>query len=536
MLSEKKQFAIPLLVIGITVVALFINVLPVLIGYLESTPQHVFLGFDFFDDFHNYSMYIYEAEHTDNIFLENRNNTQFDMPGRYFWPYFLLLGKIAKLTGISIPIIFVASRSLILLLLLFVGWKLVQELFENKEQQILAFAFISLGTGLGWLSRLLEPVIPILQRIKGADMDYTLGYSTLAGAMYPVQTLAFVFFLLVILFLLRYYSTREKKYLAYTLIASLFIPFIHPPTVPLVWGIIGAGTVIFLAFSKKKFKENILFSAKIWAVLAVAPALFAIYLFWALGDPSYAGSVATYAAWARWYNPLVWPIGYGLLGLFAIIGLAKSKFKNTYTRIFIACWLTVSLLLALTQTGRKFLIGAHIPMALIAATGAFWIFNKFLDWKNKTTLQKTIIAGLLILLMSLTYVINTQDKIKSVLENPYASMTKNELAAMAFLEQQPKANVLSSYRIGSNITWMTPHKAFLGHWGETLGIKEKTVQTKQFFGIQQTAQEKEKFLQKEKISYIFYGEAEKEYGIIESGIGLQKIYQNPEVMIYEFNP
>lgn len=533
---QMQKNWVSLAVALVTVLALFINAFPVLVGYATSTPEKVFLGFDFFDDFHNYSMYIYEAAHTNNLFLENRNNTQFDGPGRYFWPYFLVLGKIAMLSGISIPVVFMASRSIILLLLLAVAWKLVQELFENNGRQVIAFAFISLGTGFGWLSRLLEPVIPILQRIKGADMDFTLGYSTLAGAMYPLQTLAFVFFLALILCLLRYHSTRENKFLAFALVALTCIPFIHPPTLPLVLGIIGAATIFYLAFSKNKFVENLMFSAKIWAFLAVGPIIFAIYLLWALGDPSYASSVATYAAWMRWYNPLVWPIGYGLLGLFAIIGLTQPKFKNNYARILVICWLVVSLLLALTQTGRKFLIGAHIPMALIATIGAFWVLNRFLDWKNKTRMQKTIIAGILIILMSLTYVINTQDKIKSVLENPYASMAKNELRAMAFLEQEPKANVLSGYRIGSNITWMTPHNAFLGHWGETLNIKEKTRQAKQFFSAEITAQEKTNFLQKEKITYIFYGTDEKQYGEIDLAIGLRTIYQNPQVAIYQFNP
>lgn len=529
-LKKKALLAVAL----ITLFALLINVLPVLVGYASSTPQKVFLGFDFFDDFHNYSMYIYEAAHTNNIFLENRNNTQFDEPGRYFWPYFWVLGKIAFFSGLSIPIIFIASRLVILFLLLMVCWKLVQELFENTEHQLVAFAFIALGTGLGWLSRLLEPLIPILQRIKGADMDFTLGYSTLSGALYPLQTLAFVFFLAMVLCILRYYSTRQNKYLAGILVSSLCIPFIHPPTVPLVWGILAVTTLFFLVFSKQSFREKFQFSAKIWAVLVIAPLVFAVYVLWALGDPSFAGSVATYAAWMRWYNPLVWPIGYGLLGLFSLIGLTQLKFKNEYTRILVVCWLVVSLLLALTQTGRKFLIGAHIPMAIIASLGLVWILNRFLDWKKKTVVQKTILIGLLVIVMSLTHVINTQDKIKSVLENPYASLSQNELDAMTFLEQEPKANVLSSYRIGSNVTWMTPHRAFLGHWGETLNLREKTEQTKRFFTIQMTLQEKTRFLQTEKITYLFYGKDEQQYGTIDPQIGLQSIYQNPEVTLYKF--
>lgn len=528
-----------LAVVLITALALLINAFPVLYGYATSTPDRVFLGFDFFDDFHNYSMYIYEASHTDHVFLENRNNTQFDEPGRYFWPYFWVLGKIVAFTGLPIAFVFMLSRSVILLLLLFVAWKLVNEIFENTEQRLMAFAFIALGTGLGWLSRLLEPVIPILQRIKGADMDFTLGYSTLSGAMYPLSTLAFAFFLALVLCLLKYHATRQNKYLGYALLSSVFIPFIHPPTVPLVWGVIGVTTFFYLVFSKGKFGENLAQSAKVWAVLTVAPILFGIYILWALGDPSYAGSVATYAAWARFYNPLVWPIGYGLLGLFAIIGLVllkfKNEFKSQYAKILIVSWLVVSLLLALTPTGRKFLIGAHIPMALLAVVGVFWVFNR-LGWKNKTKIQKTILAGALILLMSLTYVINTQDKVKTLFENPYVSMTQNELDAMAFLEQRPKGNVLSSYRIGSDVTWMTPHRAFLGHWGETLNIKEKTAQAKRFFTSEMTAWEKTDFLQKEKITYLFYGTDEKKLGEIESGISLQEIYRNPQVTIYRFIP
>jgi hypothetical protein len=530
--NQKVKIVVALLAV---LSALILNI-PILVGYAQSSPQHVFLGFDFFDDFHNYSMYIYEAGHTNNLFLENRNNTQFDEPGRYFWPYFLVLGKIVQLTGLSIPVVFMASRTIILLLLLGVAWKLVQQLFENKEQQLLAYALIAFGTGFGWLSRLLEPVIPILQRIKGADMDYTLGYSTFSGAMYPLSTLAFAFFLALILFLLEYHTTRKNKYLACALVVSIPIPFIHPPTAPLVWGILAATSVLYLAFSKNKLRENFSHSVKIWAVLAVAPILFGVYLLWALGDPSYTGSIATYAAWARWFNPIVWPIGFGLLGFFALFGLAKEKFKNNFTRILVVCWLSVSLLLALTQTGRKFLIGAHVPMALLASAGILWAFSKFLDWKRRTTTQKVLIVGTLIVLMSLTYVINTQDKIKSIQENPYASLTQNEIDAMTFLEQQPKANVLSSYRIGSDATWMTPHRAFLGHWGETLNIKEKTQETKEFFSTALTAREKIGFLQKEKITYIFYGSDEKRWGEIDPAIGLQTVYQNAEVTIYKFNP
>ncbi|MFH0955523.1 MAG: hypothetical protein V1777_05450 [Candidatus Micrarchaeota archaeon] len=534
MAAQNQKIKIAVVLIAI-LAALILNI-PVLAGYAQSNPQHVFLGFDFFDDFHNYSMYIYEAAHSNHLFLENRNNTQFDEPGRYFWPYFLLLGKIVQLTGLSIPVVFMASRAIVLLLLLGVAWKLVQELFENKEQQVLAYALIAFGTGFGWLSRLLEPVIPILQRIKGADMDYTLGYSTFSGAMYPLSTLAFALFLALFYFILRYHATRKNKNLAYALVVSVPIPFIHPPTIPLVWGILATTTVIFLVFSKNKFRENMSHSVKIWGVLIVAPILFGLYLLWALGDPSYAGSVATYAAWGRWFKPIVWPIGFGLLGLFALIGLAKEKFKNNFTRILVICWLVVSLLLALTPTGRKFLIGAHIPMALLASAGILWAFGKFLGWKRRTTRQKIIIAGILVVLMSLTYVINTQDKIKSIQENPYASLTQSEIDAMTFLEQQPKANVLSSYRIGSDVTWMTPHRAFLGHWGETLGIKEKTLETKQFFSTGLTAQEKIGFLQKEKITYIFYGQDEKQYGNIDPAVGLETIYQNAEVTIYKFNP
>jgi hypothetical protein len=202
----------------------------------------------------------------------------------------------------------------------------------------------------------------------------------------------------------------------------------------------------------------------------------------------------------------------------------------------VVCWVFVSLLLALTQTGRKFLIGAHIPMALLATIGLFWAFNKFAGWKKRTSLQKTVLAGFLILLLSLTHVINTQEKVKAVLENPYSFLSRNELDAMAFLEQEPKANVLSSYRIGSNITWMTPHRAFLGHWGETLDIKEKKQLAAQFFSAQTTVQEKKEFLEREKISYVFYGPEEKQLGSLDSGIGLHKIFENAEVAIYQFSP
>ncbi|MDO8624561.1 MAG: hypothetical protein Q7R47_00640, partial [Candidatus Diapherotrites archaeon] len=215
-----------------------------------------------------------------------------------------------------------------------------------------------------------------------------------------------------------------------------------------------------------------------------------------------------------------------------LLGIVFFPKDQQRAKALLLGWLLIGLGLGLAPQGKKFLIGAAIPFAILASFGVIWVWENLLKNRLRSKAAKAAAVLVLAILVFPTHIVNTQDKIAQVQTDPNAFMSADELDAMRFLEKQPYGTVLSDYRIGNNVIWMTPHKAILGHWGETLRLAEKTRLVESFFSDQTPVQLKASYLREQQVRYIFYGSDEKKLGSLDPALPLQRIFGNATTDVY----
>jgi uncharacterized membrane protein len=110
-----------------------------------------------------------------------------------------------------------------------------------------------------------------------------------------------------------------------------------------------------------------------------------------------------------------------------------------------------------------------------------------------------------------------------------------EVAAVLWLgaHSSPEDTVLSSYEIGGYIPARIGHRAFWGHWAESIDLPRKRAEVDEFYSASESF-ERRLFLGRHGISYVFHGPRERELGAFDpSGAPfLTLAFQDGDVSIY----
>lgn len=443
--------------------------------------------------------------------------------GALIYPFYLLLGHLARWLGIPLLGIYHAARVLFAAIMSLAIFRFCLAYLSFGKGSRLAFLLTSFGSGLGWLA------LPF----GGFTSDFWVAeaYPFLSAYVNPHFALGLALMLLLVAPIdtptgkqsLR--KSRIIDLLKFSL-TSLVLALISPFAIVialliwacmLIWEVIQARLERSLA-ELQGYVERL-------AYIAVGGMPILVYQYLAVKiDPLLSGWMAQNVT----PSPPVWDtiISLAPLLLLAPYG-ARVIFlnRNKAQRLFLV-WILVALLILYVPFGlqRRFMMGIYIPVASLAALG---VDRMILDgrrfWLRSLLLLLMVLPTNLLVLQAARHGIQTRD------ERLY--LRRDEMDALAWIDANtlPDDIILASPETGLFIPAQTGRRVIYGHPFETVQADEQRERVLDFYrGTDMPSSQ----ALVDSVDYIYYGPREKEIGWngLMDDIGLA--YQNPSVVIY----
>ncbi|HVK04191.1 MAG TPA: hypothetical protein VM490_11995 [Armatimonadaceae bacterium] len=502
--------------------ALALASLPYLYGALNTPPGHVYSGLTHnIDDAAVYLTWIRQA--SEGVFFQFNRFTTEPQKGIVFNLFFLLLGNIAKLTGLAPIAVYHGARLVFGALLLWAVAALVRRALADERGARAAYALACFSAGLGWLTGGFDPGRAFNQPI---DLWQPEAITFLSLYFAPLFTAALALMAVFANAFLKAERSGRARDLWPALVAGLLLGNFHSYDVIQLFALaLGYRLVADLGRRRKPDPAG-------WlrlALLGLAMLPTTAYTYYALRfEPVFAARAFasfTHSAALPWVL-----LGYGLVLLLAVAGAAlptaRAKFSGADALRLALVWGIVALAVAYVPVSfqRKLLMGAHLPLCLLAGAAVAALTERLTGSLPK------IAAFFLVLLtvpsnalFLLTDVSRLQANVGSTHLRPY--LTDGELDALRWLRENTKRAdvVLVSPDPASHLRFpgfpLMPYLStyvpaiagnviYNGHWSETAAYeKEKLPRGRQFFRADTPDAARLALLRDANIRYVLYANA-----------------------------
>lgn len=529
-----------------SIAILIVTSLPYVYAYLSAPPDKQFMGIMLdVPDHAQYFSWMRELSHAP--LAANKLTPEPNEP-IFFNLLWWGLGRTGRLLGLNYELNFQLLRIVGGILFLFVVYRMIAWFMDDIFQRRVAFILIALSSGFGWILIIMkytllrgELLFPSLVYIaEGNSFLGILGYPHfIAAALY-----IFIFYLV-----LRGQMHGKLGYAVSAGLLALFLGWQHAYDLILVWGVLGAYTMVSW-IRDRKLSVYLIQSTIIIIILSFLPALYALLL--TSMDPLWKEVLDQFAN-ADIYTPQ--PVGLVvLLGLTFMLAIYTSLRQNPLKlaswdnrKLFINTWFWTNFLLVYIPVDYQIHLinGWQVPIGILATQGAFdyvipWLTSIFdrIHITPKKFDTRTIVACILILVVLPTNIYLWAWRFVDLARHDYPYyLSKEDLNALLWLEDNIQAEdvVLSSITLGQYIPVMTGGHAFLAHWAQTLDYfeKERIVQT--FFASTTSEAWRQKILHQYSVDYIYYGSVEREIGsfVSEEMVDyLRPVLDGSEVKVY----
>jgi len=505
------------LVIGL--VALAMTSVPYLLGWSLETPERVFSGCVLLiDDCTSYLAKMRQG--AAGAWLFHIAYTPEPHPGALFFPFHLLLGKVAALVpggDLTARLVWVyhAARVVCGLVLLLTVYRFLAEFTGQVALRRLAWLMVTLGGGLGWL--LIALGQPNWLGSPPLDLYLPEGFAFLALYGFPHIAAAQSLLLGGILFLVRAwrpaYATRNTQRVfrvaccvSLAGLAWLLMGLIVPFYVPVAWAVTGAAWLALgLRQRRLPWREGLLAGG---AALVAAPIV--VYSGWMFAtNPVYA----TWAAQNQILSPhpLHYLAAYG--APLVLAGLAARKvWREEKMGWLLLAWVGLAPVLAYLPFNlqRRLVAGVQVPLSLLAAMGAM---------PSRHLAQRCLAVALLATMLPTSLFLVASTSAWMFDTPPPAFRDAAEVAALDWLSGQVQSEdvVLAAYDTGNYLPVRVVARLFLGHGLETVDAQEKEVLLAHFFDAATDDAWRRHLLAQYGVGYVFWGPAERALGGFDAG-------------------
>jgi hypothetical protein len=243
-------------------------------------------------------------------------------------------------------------------------------------------------------------------------------------------------------------------------------------------------------------------------------------------------------------------LGYGVVLVLAIPG-GWWALRREVRWPLLALWplLIIPLLYApiVFNLQRRMIEGVHVPLCILATVG---ITRYVLPAVGRSRLAAVLAArgypssrlqllvrNLLVgLTLPSTLFLIISAAIAAAAGQPKLVHSAAEIAAVDWLRTNsaPNDTVMASYEIGSFIPASIGHSVFMGHWAETVDLENKKTEAVRFYGLVDDG-ERQAFLRRYAIAYVFYGPRERRPGNLdpEGTDYLIPVFAHRDVSLYQ---
>lgn len=501
--------------------------------------------------------------------------------------FYVWLGQLARLLGLSLTAVWHASRFCASILLFLTTFRFVAAFLPDKQSRWTAYLLALYGSGLGWLlfaigQRYWLGAFPVDFKQPGAHLFFT-------ALTFPHISLGTTVILLDVLVLRKIGKqkefTAEDAESAESKIAREKLSVLRAlrgknafSSVELAissqwcWVILGglanvvlgvaypfliyivAGTAV-LYYGILVWQQRQILWQTGWqiAVMFLIPApLYLYYLsVWRSNEVFRLWDVQAGTPAAPWPHYLV---AFGPMLLLAALfwwklSAKRSEFNVLWIWIFTAALLLYSPL----NPQRRFIQGVHVPLALLAAAGLVQIVLP--RWQNGRLWQKLIahpryetaklrrfVIMIFLLLMSLSNIYLWVDvsRIAALTQPDLFFRPAAEATTIDWLRENvaETAVVLGSYQTGNYVAAQAGQRVMLGHWAETVDFVGKETAVAQFFSSSTSHNWRQALLAQFDVAYVWFGPREQALGAFdpETAPYLTPVYQNQSIILYAVQP
>ncbi len=456
--------------------------------------------------------------------------------------YYLVLGHLARLTSLSLPLVFHLARLGCGGLFAWSAYHFAARLLASRGERALALFLLLFTGGTGWIVTLVPTLSETTHVHLTPDLWVTDAISFLALLSNGHFTLNMVLMMVMIVAGERLLAGGRWPLAALASVAGLGTALIHAHQLAVV-GLVLGGEVLWQIADTRRIPWR----AVGWlAVIFTPPALLAGLL----TILSYRDlALASWLEQGDTYTPPVWGLFnlYGPVWVLAFAGAWYALRQRGAAWRGIVLWFAVVLVLVYVPVNfqRRFMEGWHVPVTVLAAAG--WSRGIAPRLRRRLT-EYSVGLALIILLVLVTaspvhtlitltrYAIQRQDD-QFVYAHADERGATDWLCAHATLDEV----VLSFFYSGNWLPARAPVRSFVGHWSLTAEMAERLADVSRFFDADASDAARLHLLQTFGVDYIYVGPDERALGrfdparapylvpvYVSTGVQLYRVVLSPE--------
>jgi len=378
--------------------------------------------------------------------------TALDGSGSPLFIFYILLGHIARLLGMSIPLTFHLARLIGGICLFFSIYRLSSTIFSKSEAWVKRLTFLlAFGSGMGW--------VLLTSGVITSDFWVAEAYPFLSAYSNPHFCLGLA---ILIELLLRYRKVNSVK--ATFIIGSLaFLESLIMPFGIILCAVIGGLLFIFDMIRKKT-------TAWLWLfAVGVVGGIFVLYQYYITNqDPLLvewnAQNITTSPSLVDFllsFSPVL---------VIAIFGVFRKKKTDEPIQEILTAWIIASILLVFIPFNlqRRFLFGFYVPCAALAT-----IFIRDMISSNSKKL-KWFFPVILVLSLPTNILIIAAGMNHQIVNDPVIYPSADLIAGLDWLNENGTNGevVLASTEVGLFVPAYTGLHVVYGHPFETIHADE----------------------------------------------------------------
>lgn len=441
----------------------------------------------------------------------------------FFHPIFLIMGILHSLIGVPVLLVWYLFWILGSATLIFCIAYFLKVFVEEAVTRIVSFILITTSGSWGWLAGFGY----LDMRTVENNIFQVLNWPFILSISLSLILLAFIFFY-------KFASTEKVKYSVILGFIGLLLFLIHPYNFPYYVAVPGA-YVLYLVLSKQL---NLSLKAFLKFLPAAVLPIFGIAYYAVLFkyDWVFAYNNATLFFPSPNVSVYVYTFGVFLVLAFGSIGVYLNKSLISNKKIFILLWLIVGAILLYSPFTfqNRLELGLSIPI-LISVSYSLTEVISFL--KNKSRYLGYALIIIFLLLASTSNVIEYKRVLVEISDTSFPLfLSADQYNSLQWLKNAKQSgNVITSYEFGSFIPRFTSRQVYASHWAQTINLDLKLKEIDAFYSGVMSSDSQNKFLKKNNLIYIYFGEIENNYWDDRFGnddnfelaftVGTEKIYK-----------
>lgn len=461
----------------------------------------------------------------------------------FFLPLWGLLGFAARITGVSIPVIFHIARLLAALVLLVVARAISRTIMKSRRRVRFSLWLYATSGGMGWLLYSLNNRGDLLgdRAMYGSvdlNMPEAIAFRSMFAQVHFAIGVVLVGIALKLFFDALVDDSKPRAVIAGGLVSLLAV--VHPYMVVVVSAVAMVAAILSPWLGgRRNWISDYYSSARALVGFGIAALPGAAYLLYLRRSNN------VMQEWLRvtdTLSPAPWEylLGFGLVAALAIAGFVTIwKGRSVYGRmLLIWCVIQFALLYVPLTIQRRLVEGLQLPLVFAASVAVFAITRRTFGHFKAVRYRKAVLVGIIVFasLTNLGFVVGQIVDRGPRPDDAWRYMPADLNAAFDWLQSNapPDSVLFTSYVTGNMAPSRTGLRVFFGHYAQTIQSDNKAEQVTAFYSNAMTEEAKRLLFEAHQVRYVIYGPFEQRISKeFVPSLWLALVYRAGEVEVFE---